>query len=190
MKRCTKCGFEKDESEFHRYARSTKPRARCKVCINAANVAREQKDVARATARVQSWREKNPGRASAISRAWQLRNPEKYRAIAYRRKFNIEFDVLWGIQEGKCASCHGLMLREGMDPLSVCVDHDRSCCAGQRSCGRCVRGLIHRNCNLVLGYAKDNVDTLRHAILYLEGWRSRLFVNGPSLAVPITNGSE
>ena len=174
MKRCTKCGQEKDESEFYRYANSTKPRARCKVCIRAANEARERKDPVKRTARSQAWRAKNPGRASQIARDWQLRNPEKYRAIAYRRKFKIEFDELWKAQDGKCASCHKPMLRTGVKPDSVCVDHDRSCCGGQESCGKCVRGLIHRNCNLVLGYAKDDVEVLRCALAYLENWKGRL----------------
>jgi hypothetical protein len=35
-----------------------------------------------------------------------------------------------------------------------------------------VRGLIHRNCNLVLGYAKDSVKVLRCAIEYLERWQA------------------
>lgn len=177
MKRCTKCGEEKDESEFHKYANSTKPRARCKVCINAANNDRNKKNVVKLSEVTREWRANNPGRASEIARAWQLRNPEKYRAIAYRRKFKIEFDDLWEAQEGLCAACGNPMLRGGVKPESVCVDHDRSCCSGQNSCGKCVRGLIHRNCNLVLGYAKDDTDVLRSAITYLENWKQRFSVN-------------
>lgn len=37
-----------------------------------------------------------------------------------------------------------------------CVDHDHKCCAGNRSCGKCIRGLLCRQCNLLLGVAKDN----------------------------------
>ena len=40
------------------------------------------------------------------------------------------------------------------------VDHDHSTSK--------VRGLICNHCNLVLGHAKDNIETLKNAIKYLE----------------------
>ena len=40
------------------------------------------------------------------------------------------------------------------------VDHDHST--------QEVRGLICNNCNLVLGHAKDNIETLKNAIAYLQ----------------------
>ncbi len=180
-KRCTGCKQEKivseDKalSEFYCYANSDRPRARCKVCINDANLARQASDPEKYNARTNAWREKNPGRASQISRAWQLRHPEQARAIAYQVMYGkgFDFDTLWQAQDGKCAACDLPMTPRGRDPESVCVDHDRSCCKGRRSCGKCVRGLIHRNCNLMMGYALDNATLLRKAASYLEQWQSR-----------------
>ncbi len=177
MKRCSKCGHDKDETEFYRYAKSDKLRASCKVCINGANLARQAANPEKYNARTNAWRTKNPGRASAISRAWQLRHPEQFKAIVYRGRYKIDFAAMWDAQEGKCASCHEPMLRGGKDPRSVCVDHDRACCPGGKSCGKCVRGLIHRNCNLVLGYAKDDLKVLRSAVAYLEQWGHRFSVH-------------
>lgn len=181
LKRCTKCGEDKDEAkDFHRYANSDKPRARCKDCINKANVAHQAANPVKATARTNVWRAKNPGRASAISRAWQLRHPEQFRAQVYRSRFKIDFDAMWEAQDGKCAACNQPMLRRGKDPTSVCADHDSSCCPGKKSCGKCVRGLIHRNCNLILGYARDDIEVLQKVAAYLDRWRLRFSPHAPS----------
>lgn len=48
------------------------------------------------------------------------------------------------------------------------VDHDHSCCPGPQSCGRCVRGLLCRTCNLGLGSFRDNPTALQRAIDYLK----------------------
>lgn len=72
-------------------------------------------------------------------------------------------------QGGICAVCgkaeakhHSLLLK---------IDHDRSCCPGNESCGRCVRGLLCSNCNRALGLFGDDPKTLRAAIDYLERTR-------------------
>jgi hypothetical protein len=172
-KLCANCGFEKPVTEFHPDNRTKKPRSRCKVCTNAENVARAAANPERATARTNAWRKANPGRASAISRAWQLRHPEQFKAMIQKGRYNIDFDAMLAAQAGLCASCLKPMRSSGKEPDSVCVDHDRSCCPGKKSCGKCVRGLIHRNCNLVLGYANDDLQVLRSAVSYLEKWSAQ-----------------
>jgi hypothetical protein len=107
------------------------------------------------------------------SRAWQLRNPERCKAQAYWSKFRVDFEALWQTQNGNCACCGQAMVREGKDPTSVCVDHAQTCCPGKKSCGKCVRGLIHRNCNLVIGYARDDTEVLGSAAAYLERWQAQ-----------------
>lgn len=173
-KRCTKCGLEKTLDEFHRSAKGKHQRLpRCKICVNTANSSWAKANRSKVTASGKAWRTANPGRATAISRAWQLRHPEQSKQIRWKGQYGIDFPTLWDAQGGKCASCSKPMRREGKEVDSVCVDHDRSCCPGKKSCGKCVRGLIHRNCNLVLGYAKDDIEVLRKAIEYLERWRGR-----------------
>lgn len=170
MKKCLGCRAEKSEDEFYRYANSDKPRARCKTCINGANLARQAANPEKSNTRTNAWRAKNPGRTSANIRAWQIRNPERFKKNALWTRYRINFSEMWDAQEGNCASCRRPMLRDGKEPTSVCVDHDRSCCSEGKACGKCVRGLIHRNCNLVLGYAKDDIEVLKAAVSYLERW--------------------
>jgi hypothetical protein len=40
------------------------------------------------------------------------------------------------------------------------VDHDHKCCAGRRSCGKCVRGLLCSRCNTVLGLLEEDPNLL------------------------------
>lgn len=175
MKTCTKCGDAKEENEenFYRIKRTGKFRSCCKACHNADNIARAAANPGVHNARSKAWRDAHPEQHIATVRAWQRRNPERFQANTKRYQYGIDFDALWVAQNGLCASCHEPMTRNGKEIDSVCVDHDRSCCSGKKSCGKCVRGLIHRNCNLVLGYAKDDVKVLRCAIEYLERWQSR-----------------
>lgn len=57
----------------------------------------------------------------------------------------------------------------GMDrPLTI--DHDHSCCSGKkRTCGKCFRGLLCRQCNAAIGMANDDPKILERAIAYLHG---------------------
>lgn len=50
------------------------------------------------------------------------------------------------------------------------IDHDRSCCAGARSCGTCVRGILCNLCNLGLGCFTDSPKKLAAAVAYLDAW--------------------
>lgn len=74
-----------------------------------------------------------------------------------------EYDRILDNQGGVCAICH-----QPPGSVPLCVDHDHSCCSGGRSCGKCVRGLICRDCNEMLGHADDNIDRIRMAIEYLN----------------------
>jgi hypothetical protein len=49
------------------------------------------------------------------------------------------------------------------------VDHDHQCCPVDRySCGKCVRGLICRTCNMAAGLVYESSETARSLAAYLE----------------------
>lgn len=56
-----------------------------------------------------------------------------------------------------CALCLGPF---GADQ-QIFVDHDHACCPGARSCGTCVRGLLHLTCNIAVGYVETYGDMVR-----------------------------
>ena len=79
------------------------------------------------------------------------------------------YEDLFLIQDGKCAIC---FRPEKGRRLSI--DHDHSCCPGERSCGECVRALLCGNCNRGIGFLRDDPDVCRSAARYLDS-RFRLY---------------
>lgn len=103
------------------------------------------------------------GRA-AYSKAWRLANPEKFREISLKKTFGIDlrqYGEMMVSQGGKCAICK--MAENGTrlgKRLALAVDHNHT--TGD------VRGLLCRNCNTLIGHAKEDRDRLRSAIAYLD----------------------
>lgn len=50
------------------------------------------------------------------------------------------------------------------------IDHDHSCCPQKGSCGKCVRGLLCRDCNVSLGSLHEDPRRIRGLVDYLEGF--------------------
>jgi hypothetical protein len=116
-------------------------------------------------------------RTRELRRELAENNPEEHqRQLRLRKTFryHVDFDALWAEQKGLCAVCLGPMLPSGQSPDAVVVDHDRACCPTDKySCGQCVRGLIHKRCNILLGHCRDKVPVLEGAIVYLKLWMGR-----------------
>ncbi|MHA7261938.1 endonuclease VII domain-containing protein [Arthrobacter sp. TMN-37] len=74
------------------------------------------------------------------------------------------YETLLARQGGGCAIC-GSSLRA--DGARLSIDHDHRCCAGEASCGNCIRGILCPNCNRGLGLFQDQPDLLKKAIAYL-----------------------
>lgn len=73
--------------------------------------------------------------------------------------------AMYEAQDWKCAICRKVC--ESYRNLSI--DHDHKCCpTSAKSCGKCVRGLLCAACNHGLGNFRDNIDSLRRAIVYLS----------------------
>lgn len=72
------------------------------------------------------------------------------------------YEALLVAQGGVCAIC-----KEPPGARVLVVDHDHSCCAGRRSCGSCVRGLLCGSCNSGIGYLRESPTILANAANYL-----------------------
>lgn len=140
-KRCGICKELKPVSEFYRSGKRGY-QSYCKPCHGA---------------KVKEWTKSNTEKTQAKGRKTNLRrynlSPEDYekRLLA---------------QGGVCAIC-------GHKPqkIRLSVDHDHSCCPGKsNSCGKCIRGLLCRNCNFrLLGQiCRESTKGTEHALEILR----------------------
>lgn len=120
------------------------------------------------------WRKANPEKQKASEKRWRLANADFLRASVRRRRlatFGItpdDFDRLFSEQNGRCAICFQPEPRKRQDGSNceLAVDHCHVTDV--------VRGLLCKDCNLVLGNAHDEPGRLRQAALYLEKHISQL----------------
>ena len=116
-------------------------------------------------------REKQHGSEHLEKKKWYSSTPRgKELAFKHHMKSRYSMSVddyndLFEKQGGVCAICG-----EGRLDRRLYVDHDHKCCIGDKSCGKCVRGLLCEKCNWLLGYGRDSILILEKAICYIKDW--------------------
>lgn len=97
-------------------------------------------------------------------------NGQRYVRAMNLRKFNLtpeEYDAMLAAQGGVCAACgQAEETAPGGRVNSLSIDHDHICCPGQRSCGKCIRGLLCNRCNRALGLLRDSEATIESLLAY------------------------
>lgn len=104
---------------------------------------------------------------SATGYWWNCRTCDK---IKQHRLTYTKFLEFLSKQESCCGVCKIPLIIEPFEDKNWCVDHDHSCCEGVFGCELCVRGLLCRLCNGLLGFAKDDPEVLRNAVAYLTAY--------------------
>jgi hypothetical protein len=113
----------------------------------------------------------------AAQRARYAADPEKHRQAAREYRASLpsgvkrtrdqawryglppgEFELRLAAQEGGCYLCSEPLDLE--KKRGIHVDHDHSCCRGNRSCGKCIRGLACHACNTGIGAFGDDPDRM------------------------------
>jgi len=108
------------------------------------------------------------GPTGACRAHWhKINNPLKSRKRGLKSKgLTLEsYNSLLEAQNGGCGVCGSKSA--GFNRKNFAIDHDHSCCDGQVTCGKCIRGLLCIRCNLVLGAVEDSTELLQQMINYL-----------------------
>lgn len=152
-KRCTKCREARPFALFEGFARSPdKHHPRCRDCRRLSRKAYYQKNKEKIADYFKNYRED------------ALREGIDYSRRSRYNLTSVQYEHLLEEQGHVCSGCG--------DPGAGNVDHDHACCPGNRSCGECVRGILCRDCNWVLGAVKDNPEILDALAAYLVRWRN------------------
>lgn len=93
----------------------------------------------------------------------------KHRARVAARKFRYgiteeQYDNLIAEQDNACAVCR----TEFTDSVRASVDHDHNCCAGTKSCGKCIRGLLCLHCLTMASYVETRFKYMDEMFVYLH----------------------
>lgn len=144
---CTKCNLEKGFSEFGKMKNGKFGlRAICNECHRESN---------------KQYYVENKDKVSERNTAWQkdVKNKETIRFYQIKRVYGIsktEWLEMLNVQNNSCKICNS----SSEDLGFFHTDHDHN--TGK------VRGLLCKNCNTVLGHAKDDIKILEEAIKYLK----------------------
>lgn len=121
----------------------------------------------KARVRRSRWSDEKRAEIARKQREHQARQTSDERLRQGLSRYGIglaEYRQMLESQGGVCAIC-------GNSPYAsvrnLSVDHDHSCCAGNRSCGKCVRGLLCLRCNNAIGLLRDSPEVVQSAVDYL-----------------------
>jgi Recombination endonuclease VII len=117
----------------------------------------------------------NPAAAKARRKRWKKNAPDAAAESLRRthlRKYNLtaeQYEAMLVAQNGVCAICQEPeTASENGKVRRLAIDHDRRCCPGDGSCGKCVRMLLCGRHNMMLGHAGDSIRILLSAVDYLK----------------------
>lgn len=150
---CASCGIDKPVGEFRKNTRNKDGlHSWCETCFSEKNRCYQKKYNC-------------SQKGKALRRKWKEDNPVEYERMLLKShlkrhyKLSLEqYDSMLEEQGGTCAICKSAETTKNRKYLSV--DHDHA--TGE------VRGLLCHKCNVLLGYARDNLLILNAALEYLD----------------------
>ena len=166
LKHCPKCEQDKPFDEFHKNkARFDGLNGMCKACMSVAAHRWQAANKERKAETNRRWAEANPGRKAELGRRAQL----KRKGITQE-----QFDEMLEAQGGRCANTRcGATEPGGVGTWHI--DHDHECCpTAEKSCRKCIRGLLCDACNKAAGFLRDDMPRIIGLAHYLARHRHPL----------------
>lgn len=175
-KACRKCREEKSVDDFNRnYLGRHGRQGACRKCERQYGRAYYIKNREKRIAYQKDYAKRNPKRmAENMRRSRHRMSPDELKDRRLSWAFSIslvDYRALLSLQGGACAGCQkpeASVDKRTRRPRELAVDHDRSCCPGVKSCGKCVRGLLCGRCNRAVGLLRDDPEIMVRLSEYLK----------------------
>lgn len=96
----------------------------------------------------------------AVNRASYLRNKDAIRYRGVKRRYKIDEDAYLEMISNGCEVCGSFE--------NLCIDHDHKCCDTNITCGKCIRGILCKRCNIAEGLYKNDPHFIQNLIKYMN----------------------
>lgn len=91
----------------------------------------------------------------------RVREPDRHRSYYLKHKFGMTVEQWRLMRDRQGSACY--LCGDPLDSAHIHVDHSHACCPGDKSCGKCIRGLACRWCNQGLGQFRDDPERMIRA---------------------------
>lgn len=148
-KQCTKCKKVKSLDKFSFVSLKTgKRNTRCKSCISDYEKERYKLN-----------RERLIKQSRGLEEV-KYKDPVWAKTKRLMGQYKLPYGIYLEMIENGCEVCG--------NKENLCVDHDHSCCPGQTTCGRCIRGILCTDCNMAEGRLKSSIEISENMVVYLK----------------------
>jgi len=148
----------------------------CKICRSIVHKKHYQNNKEHIKIGIAEYNKNHKKELRRAARILMKEHPERRRKYALKHNNGVSpetYDILLEKQKGCCAICGISQPDKNSKNKYFCLDHDHNCCPTQKTCGKCIRGLLCHNCNRGLGQFKDNTDIMYKAYKYLLNYLKR-----------------
>lgn len=167
---CPLCREMKPISCYHRNKSNVSGFASyCKDCSKIMGQIKYAKNKGTINAKNSAWYQKHKDRIQREQKERIKNNPGMLRERELKRRFGLTLDAFADLlreQNYRCAACG--TTEPGGYYNQWTVDHDHACCAGRKTCGSCIRGILCVVCNVTLGNSRDDAERLMGLAKYLD----------------------
>lgn len=160
--------------DFHTIWPMTKYCDDCRVGVRVESRRKSyQKYHARYLARAAEYRKTlDPAIENAKKKKYLQEHPGMAKSANLKKKHGVNYQFyldLFAKQDGKCAICGQPEKYKRYGKVqALAVDHDHDCCSGPRACGKCIRGLLCRDCNVAIGLLKHDPQLFADSVAYIK----------------------